>query len=104
VTARRAINTKIAVIGPLSKCGVADVEEVTGIPKGKPFGFIGYLTVGRLQFYQGKSIREDSEEVIATKSINICKKLNFELFPPTKLAYGFASVNRIWNHTKKSVD
>ncbi len=77
MTAWGAVNTKIAVIGPLSKCGVADIEEVAGIPKGKPLGFIGYLTVGRLQFYQGKSIRGDSEEIIAKESTNIYKKLNF---------------------------
>ena len=51
MSARRPVNTHVAVVGPLSERGVADIKQSAGVPKGEPLRLFGYSVIGSLNFY-----------------------------------------------------
>ena len=82
MTAGGAINTQKTVVCPLPKRRVANIKLTAGVPEREPLGLIGYLTVGGLEFYQGKlNPRGFLSWFSAHKAIKICKKLSFKLTP-----------------------
>ena len=51
MSAWRPVNTQVAVVGPLSARGVADIKQPTGVPKGEPLRLFDYWVIGSLNFY-----------------------------------------------------